>query len=192
MMMMLFFPLSLSHCCCVIAVHHNPYCAYVVHPHCFRIHFISLLHSSLFVCLLSENFDFFFSLSHCMSLLSPHPFSEERHAAAPKIRLCKFTSASELLSNKHKACELICQFVRFRNVNTCRFFCLFCSIAWCCELRLIGSLKLNGKLHKNIFLEFMWKPCTRERHENVTHLWQKYPYIFICTIYSRIQALSNW
>lgn len=72
-----FLSLSLSHCCCVIAVHHNPYCAYVVHPHCLRIHFISLLHSSLFVCLLSENFDFFLSLSLYVSSLTAPFFRGE-------------------------------------------------------------------------------------------------------------------
>lgn len=53
----------------VIDVHYNPHCAYVVHPHSFRINSISLFYSSLFVYLF-ENFDFSISLSRSFS-----PFS---------------------------------------------------------------------------------------------------------------------
>lgn len=119
----------------------------------------------------------FFPLSVYVSPLNAPPLSRaERYAAATKNRLCKYSVApASFSSNKHKACELIRQFVRFRNslwmwihVDVSHSLILSRSLAWCCECQLMGSPKLNGKLHKYIF-EFMWKPCTREnKQKNAT------------------------
>lgn len=103
----------------VVAVHHNPHCAYVVRPHCFRINSISLLYIP--VCL----FVYYLKIL-IFSLSSPPYFSifiwkrmrsnNNSSSSSSKNRLRNFTSAREVLSSKHTACKLICQFVRFPTV----------------------------------------------------------------------------
>lgn len=100
---------------------------HIVHMHPYtslsnKIHFSVIFHSVCYPKIL--NFVFRFTPNFL-----DFPYIEEN--AKYKNCLCHFVSARKVSSSGHKACELICQFVRF--LTGCFGTVFFFSVASCCS-----------------------------------------------------------